>query len=127
MREQAQQWIALSNREESMARVLSRNGFHDGAEWHAARAASAALLALLSERGWTAASTSCEALCHLLEAHDLTPPSEVFHAARTLDARTEDRTLSRPPATPPGQAEAAECLAALQTVRLHVNTALSKT
>ena len=126
MREQAQQWIAMSNREESMARVLSRNGFHDGAELHAARAASASLIAVLADQGWPYTSDRCDDLCQLLEAHDMTPPQDVFKAARTLDECAAECSLNHPPKDGIAQTAVAECLDCVNTVRSFVNAALTK-
>jgi HEPN domain-containing protein len=126
MRDQAQQWIAMSNREESMARVLSRSDFHDGAELHAARAASASLIAVLANHGWPYTSDRCQDLCHLLEAHDMLPPQDVFKAALTLDERAAECALNHPPKEDVGQPAAAECLDCVQTIRSFVNAALTK-
>jgi len=128
VRENAHLWISVSNREQSMANVLSRAGFHDGAALHAHRAASSALVAIFAHLGSAPASDRCEDLCQALAAHDMAATREVLGAARTLDAGVATPDLRRPdhaPAEPCDARAGTECLDAMKQIRAFVNTALS--
>ncbi|MFH1730816.1 MAG: hypothetical protein ABIF82_04090 [Planctomycetota bacterium] len=59
----------MSNREESMARVLSRADFHEGTVLRAHRAASSSLVAVLAENGRGHGSDRCADICGALAAH----------------------------------------------------------
>jgi HEPN domain-containing protein len=128
MRERARQWINRSNREEAMARVLSRNEFPEGAVLHAHRAASAALIAVFAENGWAWTSERCEDLCHMLEAHDTTPHSDIFNASQGLDAAGADQNLlaTRSAGDPPDADTATACLDCVKRVRSFVVTVLGR-
>ena len=95
MREKAQLWITVSNREESMARVLSRSDYNEGAVLHAHRAAGMALIAVFAERGWAHTSDRCADLCSMLEAHDIAATAEVRRAAEVLDRHAGGRPARR--------------------------------
>jgi HEPN domain-containing protein len=128
MRERARQWINRSNREEAMARVLSRNDFAEGAVLHAHRAASAALIAVFAENGWAWTSERCEDLCHMLEAHDITPHRDIFAASQQLDAASGDEDLLAPRLAgaplPPDRATAS--LDCVKRIRAFVVTVLGR-
>lgn len=128
MNEKAQLWIGLSNREESMARVLSRGGLDDGVVLHAQRAVYAALTALFVNSGWPTTSGKCVGLCEMLESRGIVPPAEVRKAAAMLDVEAAKRSLSNAGELPePASADAAvACLDAIGCVRKFVNPALSK-
>ena len=129
MRERAQLWIGVSNREESMARVLSRARLYEGTALHARRAASSALIAILAEHGWAHASNGCRDLCRTLEAHAITPPRDVLDAAETLDARAAAADLDAtgaPPSESCTDDAAAACLECVTRVRSYVNTVLTR-
>lgn len=129
MRERAQLWIGASNREEAMARVLSRADFNDGAVLHAHRAASSSLVAVFAEKGWAYASDRCADLCEMLDAHDVTAPLDVLKAARTLDGHLQklnaETTQDAAAHTCTAQV-AAECLDAVRRLRAFVNSVLTK-
>jgi HEPN domain-containing protein len=129
MREKTQCWIAVSNREESMARVLSRADFHEGAVFHAHRAAEAALTAIFAEHGWAHTSNRCADLLSLIEAHKFTPTTDVLRAAQALDEHSGkldwERTGAEPARTCTANV-ASECLDAIKTIRSFVSTVLSK-
>ncbi len=128
MRPKAQRWISISNREESMARALSRAGFFEGTVLHAHRAASAALRAIFADHGWAFTSDRCDDLCVMLRAHDVTPPRDVAGAAKTLDAhelRLDPDAVEDLAAACTGEV-AGECLDAVSCVRKFVNTVLTR-
>lgn len=128
MRQKAQRRISISNREESMARALSRAGFFEGTVLHAQRAAAAALRAVFAERGWAVASDRCEDLCMMLRAHDITPPRDVAEAAKMLDACALrlDPDSPEDPATACTDEVAAACLDAVSCMRKFVNVVLTR-
>jgi len=129
MNENAQLWIGVSNREESMARVLSRADLNEGAVLHARRAASAALVAVFAHHGWAATSDRCEDLCAMLDAHDVTAPQDVRDAAKTLDthARAVDPgAAGAPPSRGCTREIAASCLDCVTRIRSFVNAALTR-
>ncbi len=128
MRPKAQRWISISNREESMARALSRAGFFEGTVLHAHRAAAAALGAVFADHGWAFTSNRCEDLCAVLRAHDVTPTRDVAKAAKTLDAhelRLDPDAAEEPSAACTDEAAAA-CLGAVTCIRNFVNAVLTR-
>jgi len=125
MREQAHLRINASNREESMARVLSRAGFPEGTVLHAHRAAASALTALFAHNGWACTSDQCEALCNLLDSHQITSPREVLDAARVLDEQAQLVT-AQPGTEPPNADDASTALDRAKCVRNFVNTVLTR-
>lgn len=129
MRDRAQVWIQVSNREQSMANVLWRAELFEGAVLHAQRAAASALAAIFAHHGWARTSDLCADLCGMLEAHDVVPPTDVLDAARRLDARRSEldpEAGREAPSRTCTADHAAECLAATKSVRSFVNGVLSK-
>ncbi|MFO7900836.1 MAG: HEPN domain-containing protein [Planctomycetota bacterium] len=129
MHKRAQLWIQVSNREQSMANVLSRADLFEGAVLHAQRAAASALAAIFAHHGWARTSDLCADLCAMLEAHDVVPPTDVLDAARRLDARLAEldpEAGSEAPSRACTADRAAACLAATKSVRSFVNAFLSK-
>jgi len=129
MREKTQLWISAGNREESMARVLSRAGFHEGTVLHAHRAASSALIAVFEENGWARLSDQCGALCDMLGAHDVIATADVTRAAAALDREVDELHLnpaSGAPARPCDAKVAANSLDCARLLRGFVNAVLSK-
>jgi HEPN domain-containing protein len=122
MNEAAQQWIGVSNREEAMARVLSRGGFPEGTVLHVHRAASTALAAVLANTGGAPAAGAT--LVDALRGLNMALPQEVADAAAVLDAQMS--ALARGAPTEPCAPDvAAQCLDALKSVRGFVNAALT--
>jgi len=128
MRPKAQRWISISNREESMARTLSRAGLFEGTVLHAHRAALAALRAVFADHGWALPSDRCEDVCALLRAHDITPPRNVAKAAQTLDAHQLrlDPDAPEAPSAACTDEIAVACLDAVTRIRNLVNTVLTR-
>ncbi len=128
MRERAQLWISASNREETMARVLSRAELNEGTVLHAHRSASSALIAVFENRGLVHTSDQCADLCGMLHAHDVTPPADVTKAADTLDRQAQKvnpETTTEPPWRSCDAAVAAASLDCVKRIRAFVNTALT--
>ena len=129
MNSQAQLWIAASNREESMARVLSRAQWNEGAVLHAHRAASIALIAVFKARGWAHTSDLCVDLCSMLEAHDLAAPADVRRAAEALDLNRRKADLAEAGPAPSAactDSVVTESLDAVTRVRSFVNPLLTR-
>ena len=128
MREKTQAWISASNREESMARVLSRAGLHEGMVLHAHRAASCALTAVLEDYGWAPAAARCADLCATLDAHGIAPTPDVTKAAQALDQRVDELNLAAAGDAPARSCDAkvaAQALDGSKTIRAFVNERLS--
>ena len=129
MNEKAQLWIVVSNREESMARVLSRADLNEGTVLHAHRAASASLVAIFAHHGFAATSDRSEDLCGMLAAHDVTAPQDVRDAAKTLDSharKLDPESAGQPPSRTCTAEVAASCLDCATRIRSFVNAALTK-
>lgn len=129
MREQAQLWIGASNREEAMARVLSRSDLPEGTVLHAHRAASSSLIAIFAENGWAYTSGRCADLCDMLEAHNVIATRDVIRAAETLDQAAQKLNLNIPGEVPEQSCDApagADCLECAKRVRGFVNTVLTR-
>ena len=129
MHKKAQFWIGISNREESMARLLSRADFNEGSVLHAHRAAFAALMAVLANNGWSSSVRRCKGLCIALGRRGLTLDENVHHAAKTLDAhlsRLDAEAEARAPADACSRAVAARCLTCVKRVRHFVSTVLTE-
>ena len=129
MREKAQVWISVSNREQSMANVLSRADFNEGTVLHAHRAAFSSLMAILADNGLRSSSDRCEALCDTLAAHDITSPQDVLDAVKALDAH-EQKLDTCATAEAPSETctldVVTECLDAVKRIRVFVNTVLTE-
>lgn len=129
MREQTQLWIGVSNREESMARVLSRANFHEGTVLHAHRAASNSLIAVLAENGRSHTSDRCADLCGALAAHGVVADADVLRAAQALDRQVAQLHLESAggaPARPCDAKVAANSLDHAKCIRGFVNTVLTE-
>lgn len=129
MRQNTQLWISVSNREESMARVLSRSNFHEGTVFHAHRAASSLLIAALEENGWAHVSDRCADLCGMLEAHDIAVTADAARAADALDRQVSDLNLDSTGGAPARTCDAkiaAQSLDCVKLIRGFVTAALSK-
>lgn len=129
MRKQTQLWIGVSNREESMARVLSRANFHEGTVLHAHRAASTSLIAVLEENGRGHTSDRCSDLCSALDAHGVVATGDVLRAAQALDRRVAQLHLDSAGGAPARSCDAKVAANSLdhgKRIRGFVNAALTK-
>lgn len=129
MRQNAQLWISVSNREESMARVLSRASFHEGTVLHAHRAALSLFIAVLEENGWAHASDRCADLCGTLDAHDIDVTADAALAAEALDRQVGDLNLDSAGGAPALTCDAkvaAQSLDCVKLIRSFVTAVLSK-
>ena len=128
MRQNTQLWISVSNREESMARVLTRANFHEGTILHAHRAASSLLIAVLEENGWAHMSDRCADLCSMLEAHDIDVTANAALAAEALDRQVSGLNLDSAGGAPESACDAkvaAQSLDCVKLIRTFVTAALS--
>ena len=128
MLQNAQLWISVSNREESMARVLSRANFHEGTVLHAHRAASSLLIAILEENGWAHVSDRCADLCGALAAHDIAVAADAARAAEALDGQVSNLNLDSAGGAPALNCDAkvaAQSLDCVKLIRSFATTVLS--
>lgn len=129
MREKAQLLIGVSNREEAMARILSRSNFNEGTVLHAHRAAAGALAAVLAEHGWDHASDRCIELCDMLRAHDVGAPDAAATAAQTLDGllrKLDAESEGRAPSDACDAKVSSIALECARRIRGFVNAALTE-
>jgi|GEM_PF-2751519 len=128
MREKTQLLIGVSNREEAMARILSRSNFNEGTVLHAHRAAASALAAVLAEHDRAHASGLCSELCDMLRAHGAGPPDAAAKAAETLDAllgKLDAVSENRAPSDACDAKVSSVALECARRIRGFVNTALT--